>query len=138
MSRGLVISGDRQRSREEIFARAGRASAGFDALGIGQGDSVALMLRNDFPFLETTFAVGRLGAHAVPINWHFVADEVDHILQDSAAKAIVVHADLLPQIEAAIPEDVAVLVVETPVEIAAAYKVSEASARVPEGHIEGG
>jgi long-chain acyl-CoA synthetase len=136
MSRGLVISGDRQRSREEIFARAGRASAGFDALGVGPGDSVALMLRNDFPFLETTFAVGRLGAHAVPINWHFVADEVDHILQDSAAKAIVVHADLLPQIEAAIPEDVAVLVVETPVEIAAAYKVSEAAARVPEGRVD--
>ena len=136
MGQGLVISGDRQRSREEIFARAGRASTGFDALGVGPGDSVALMLRNDFPFLETTFAVGRLGAHAVPINWHFVADEVDHILQDSAAKAIVVHADLLPQIEAAIPEGVAVLVVETPVEIAAAYKLSEDAARVPEGMLD--
>jgi long-chain acyl-CoA synthetase len=136
MSQGLVISGDRQRTREEIFARANRVSTGFDALGVGPGDSVALMLRNDFPFLETTFAVGRLGAHAVPINWHFVADEVDHILQDSAAKAIVVHADLLPQIEAAIPEQVAVLVVETPVEIAAAYKVSETAARVPEGRVD--
>ena len=44
------------------------------------------MLRNDFPFLEVTFAVGRLGAHAVPINWHFVADEVEHILQDSGSQ----------------------------------------------------
>jgi long-chain acyl-CoA synthetase len=131
MQKGLIISGDRQRTREEIFARANRASTGFDAIGIGAGDSVALMLRNDFPFLEATFAVGRLGAHAVPINWHFRADETEHILRDSAARAIIVHADLLPQIEAAIPESVKVLVVETPPEIAAAYDIDEASARVP-------
>jgi len=116
MSRGLVISGDRKRTREELFARASRVSTGFDALGVGPGDSVALMLRNDFPFLEATFAVGRLGAHAVPINWHFLADETEHILRDSAAKVVVVHADLLPQIEAAIPAGVAVLVVATPPE----------------------
>ena len=132
MSQGLVISGDRQRTREEIFARASRVSTGFDAIGVGPGDSVALMLRNDFPFLEATFAVGRLGAHAVPINWHFVAEEVEHILHDSAAKVVIVHADLLPQIEAAIPEEVVVIVVATPPEIAAAYKVSAGSARVPD------
>ena len=135
MGQGLVTSGDRQRSREEIFARASRASTGFDGMGVGSGDAVALMLRNDFPFLETTFAVGRLGAHAVPINWHFVAAEVEHILRDSAAKAIIVHADLLPQIEAAIPEEVTVLVVATPPEIAAAYDVSDASARVPDDRV---
>jgi len=136
MTRGLLISGDRQRTREELFARASRASTGFDAIGVGPGDSVALMLRNDFPFLEATFAVGRLGAHCVPINWHFLADETEHILRDSAAKVIVVHADLLPQIEAAIPEGVAVLVVETPPEIAAAYRLNDASARVPEGRTD--
>jgi long-chain acyl-CoA synthetase len=132
MQQGLIISGERRRSRAEIFARASRAATGFDAIGIGPGDSVALMLRNDFPFLETTFAVGRLGAHAVPINWHFQADETEHILRDSAAKAIVVHADLLPQIEVAIPEAVKVLVVETPPEIAAAYGISDVNASVPD------
>ncbi len=132
MTQGLVISGERQRTREELFARASRVSSGFDELGIGPGDSVALMLRNDFPFFEATLAVGRLGAHAVPINWHFLADETEHILHDSAAKAIVVHADLLPQIEAAIPEHVEILVVATPPEIAAAYDVNESSARVPD------
>jgi len=130
MGQGLIVSGARQRTREEIFGRAARAATGFDAMGIGRGDSVALMLRNDFPCLEITFATGHLGAHAVPINWHFLCEETEHILRDSAAKAIVVHADLLPQIEAAIPEGVAVLVVATPPEIVAAYEVSDASARV--------
>ena len=132
MTKGLIISGDRERTREELFARAGRLSTGFDDLGIGPGDSVALMLRNDFPFFEVTVAVGRLGAHAVPVNWHFLAQETEHILRDSSAKAIVVHADLLPQIEAAIPENVKVLVVATPPEIVSAYGISEDFAGVPE------
>ncbi|MCH7869653.1 MAG: AMP-binding protein [Myxococcales bacterium] len=97
MTRGLIISGARQRTREEMFARANRVAGGFDAMGVGPGDSVAIMLRNDFPFLEASFAVGRLGAHAVPINWHFLADEARHILIDAGVKALVIHADLLPQ-----------------------------------------
>lgn len=136
MTKGLIISGERELSREQLFARASRLSTGFDELGIGPGDSVALMLRNDFPFFEVTVAVGRLGGHAVPINWHFLADETEHILRDSAAKAIVVHADLLPQIEAAIPENVKVLVVTTPPEIVGTYGVSESSARVPDGRTD--
>ncbi len=132
MGEGLIVSGTRQRARGEISARASRAATGFDEMGVGRGDSIALMLRNDFPYLEIAFAVGQLGAHAVPINWHFLAEETEHILRDSAAKAIIIHADILPQIEAAIPEGVAVLVVATPPEIAAAYDVSDALARVPD------
>ena len=64
MKPGTIISGDRQLSRERLFERAGRASSGFDALGVRAGDAVAIMLRNDFPFFEATFAAGRLGAHA--------------------------------------------------------------------------
>ena len=60
MGEGLVISGDRRRTREALLARSNRASTGFDAIGVGPGDSVALMLRNDFPFFEATFAAGRL------------------------------------------------------------------------------
>lgn len=136
MTKGLIISGKRQLTREAMLARASRLSTGFDELGIGSGDSVALMLRNDFPFFEVTVAVGRLGAHAVPINWHFLADEAEHILHDSAAKAIVVHADLLPQIVRAIPENVKVLVVATPLEIVNAYGVKGSASLVPQGRTD--
>ena len=136
MEAGMLISGERQRSRVELFERAGRASAGFDSLGVGAGDCVAIMLRNDFPFFEATFAAGRLGAHAVPINWHYMAEETGHILRDSGAKVLVIHADLLPQIEGAVPEGVSVLVVATPPEVAAAYGIDAESAAVPGGELD--
>ncbi len=132
MKPGSIISGDRVLSRERLFERASRAASGFDSLGVGMGDAVAIMLRNDFPFFEVTFAVGRLGAHAVPINWHYMGEETEHILRDSGAKALVVHADLLPQIENHLPGDLAVLVVATPEEIARAYAIEPEVTLVPD------
>lgn len=118
-----VTSGERFRSWAEIQANAARAAGGFTALGVGEDDSVALMLRNDFATFEANMAAGQLGAYAVPINWHFTADEAGYVLRDCAAKALIVHADLLAQIASGIPADVKVLVVPTPPEIGDAYGV---------------
>ncbi len=136
MKPGSIVSGERILSREDMFGRASQASTGFDTLGVGSGDAVAIMLRNDFPFFEATFAAGRLGAHAVPINWHYMGEETEHILRDSGAKALVIHADLLPQVEGQLPEEATVLVVATPPEIAEAYGIDPEHARVPAGHLD--
>jgi long-chain acyl-CoA synthetase len=136
MTAGTIVSGDRVLPRERLFERASRASTGFDALGVAAGDAVAIMLRNDFPFFEATFGAGRLGAHAVPINWHYMSEETGHILEDSGAKVLVIHADLLPQIAGAVPDGVTVLVVATPPEIAAAYGIPAEQAEVPAGALD--
>jgi long-chain acyl-CoA synthetase len=130
-----VTSGERFRSWTEIQANAARGAGGFAALGIGEDDSVALMLRNDFATFEANIAAGQLGAYAVPINWHFTADEAGYILRDCAAKALVVHADLLAQIAPGIPAGVKVLVVSTPPEIGDAYGVP-AEKRVPPAGVQ--
>ncbi|HUK89021.1 MAG TPA: acyl-CoA synthetase [Blastocatellia bacterium] len=119
----------------QLMERITRASAGFESLGVGFEDTVALLLRNDFPFFEASLAANFLGAHAVPINWHFQADECRYILEDSRAKVLVVHADLLPQIAPAIASDLHVLVVPTPEEIQAAYAIPEAACAPPAGSV---
>ena len=101
------------------------------ALGVGEDDSVALMLRNDFATFEANMAAGQLGAYAVPINWHFTPEEAGYILADCRAKALVIHADLLPQIASGIPADMKVLVVPTPPEIGDAYGVPAEAPRRP-------
>ena len=106
-----VASGERFRSWPEIQANAARAAGGLRALGVGEDDSVALMLRNDFPTFETNMAASQLGAYAVPINWHFTPEEAGYILSDCAAKVLVAHSDLLARIESGIPAGVKVLVV---------------------------
>ena len=84
-----VTSGERFRSWPGIQANAARAAGGFAALGVGEDDSVALMVRNDFATFEANMAAGQLGAYAVPINWHFTAEEAGYILADCRARVLV-------------------------------------------------
>ncbi|MBS0223396.1 MAG: AMP-binding protein [Proteobacteria bacterium] len=128
-----VTSGERFRGWAEIQANAARGAGGFAALGIGEDDGIALMLRNDFATFEVNMAAGQLGAYPVPINWHFTAEETGYILRDCAAKVLVVHADLLAGIASGIPAGVTVLVVPTPPEIGDAYGVPTEKRAPPPG-----
>ena len=84
---------DRFLSRPTLQARARQAAGGFAGMGLGAGDTVALLMRNDLAFLEASLAAAHIGAYAVPLNWHATAADVAYILQDCQAKALVAHAD---------------------------------------------
>ena len=119
-----VTAGERFRSWADIQANAcARCQRALPPSGSAVDDSVALMLRNDFPTFEVNMAAGQLGVYAVPINWHFTPEEAGYILADSGAKVLVARSDLLAQIAGGVPANVKVLVVPTPEEIAAAYNV---------------
>jgi long-chain acyl-CoA synthetase len=130
---GRVISGERDISREMLLGRALRAAGGFAALGVAPGDTIALVLRNDFPFVEASYAAQMLGAYCVPVNWHGKAPEIGHVLRDCGAKIIVAHADLLPQVLPVLPGGVTLLTVPTPPEIAKAYGLAPEQCRAPAG-----
>jgi long-chain acyl-CoA synthetase len=106
-----VRCGARSCTYAQLFERALRAATALHSLGVSAGDRVALLLRNSLEFLEASIATAPLGASAVPINWHWRGEEIAHVLRDSKAKALVVHADLWPAIAASVPRDVAVLAV---------------------------
>jgi long-chain acyl-CoA synthetase len=133
---GDLISGGRRLSLEALAERAARAASGLASLGISRGDLVALYLRNDFPFFEASQAAGLLGAYPTPVNWHYTPDEAAYLFENSGAKAIVIHADLVEPIREALPPGVPVLVVPTPPEIAEAYGID--AAPVPPGMTEWG
>lgn len=132
----MIISGERQISYPEIRERAAKAAGGFKSLGLHAAASVGMMLRNDFAFFEASTAASMLGAFVVPINWHLKSEEVAYILADSGARILVCHADLLPQISDGIPDDIQVLVVKTPPEIAAAFGIADDLTQVPAGCID--
>jgi long-chain acyl-CoA synthetase len=130
---GLLISGARSLTHEALCARVARAASVLAERGIGRGDVAAFCLRNDFPIFEGAYATAMLGAYAVPMNWHFKAAEAGHVLRDSGAKVLVIHADLLPAISDSIPPGVSVLQVATPPEIARAYGIPDEACKVPPG-----
>src|SRR5271156_3894105 len=89
-----IITADQTVTGDALFANARRAATGFTALGVGPGDTVALLLHNDITFFEAAFGAALVGAYAVPVNTHAASAEAEHILTDSGAKIVVAHTDL--------------------------------------------
>ncbi len=124
MAAGIQF-GDTFTPQAELLTRVAKAARGFVNSGVRRGDSVAIMLRNDVPFLEATLAARHLGAYPVPLNWHLQPEEARYILDNSEAKLLIIHADLLPQIQSGIPEHVQIFVVPTPETITGSYGLHE-------------
>jgi long-chain acyl-CoA synthetase len=127
------ILGETLVSGAELDTRAARAATGLRDNGIGPGDTVAWLLRNDIAIFEAVAAIQRVGATVIPVNWHFSAEEIVYVLKDSGAKAIVVHADLFARIEKELPPGILALVVPTPEAIQTAYKIDRELCIPPAG-----
>lgn len=95
----------------EVLARGTHLAGGLRRLGLQEGDVVAVLLRNDPVFADVIFACRTAGTYYCPINWHFTAEEVRFLLEDSGARVLIAHADLLPALRAVVPAGVAVLAV---------------------------
>ena len=96
---GDIVSDARRIDTAALDLRAARAASGLASLGVVRGDIIALFLRNDIAFFEASIAAGLIGAYPTPVNWHGTAEEARYIFENSGAKVIVVHADLLGPIQ---------------------------------------
>ncbi|MGM5024010.1 AMP-binding protein [Tardiphaga sp. 367_B4_N1_1] len=110
----IVVVGEQIRPKLQLMSRARQAATGFVELGVGENDAIALLLQNDFAFIEATQAAGAIGAYAVPLNWHASADEVAYMLRDCAPRVLVAHVDLIAAVRHVVPTNVEVLVVPSP------------------------
>lgn len=81
-------------SYRRLEAEVLRLSAGLHAIGIGQGDRVALWLSNRLTFVTLFLAIQRLGAVAVPLDVRLQHAEVGHALALCDAAALFFDADL--------------------------------------------
>ena len=93
----LVAAGD-------LLAAANQVVHGLRAMGLQQGDVVAMLLPNSIEVFELYLAVMQAGFYLVPINWHLVGPEIAYIVADSEAKAFVAHADFADNARAAAAE----------------------------------
>jgi long-chain acyl-CoA synthetase len=133
--RRRVVSGENSRSADQVSDRVGRIAAGLEQLGIGPGGAFAILMRNDISFLEACAGAARLGAYAVPLNWHLAPDEIAYVLADCEAKVLVAHADLLDLVPLNFlrGEDFTVIVSDTPDEVRSAYGIAPERCIAPVG-----
>ncbi|SOC49781.1 long-chain acyl-CoA synthetase [Blastococcus aggregatus] len=85
-----IRSAQGDRTFAELNARTNQLSRALRARGLQAGDSIALVSSNRPEFVETLYAAQRTGLRLTPVNWHLTADEINYILRDCGARAVVV------------------------------------------------
>ena len=73
----------------DIKAWSERLAAGLLAAGVQPGDHVAMLMANHPEFVAVKFAISRVGAVAVPINFLNRRDELGYVLRQSDAVLLV-------------------------------------------------
>jgi fatty-acyl-CoA synthase len=76
-------------SYAELEDRSARFARALRARGLGTGDHVAIVMENSRAYLEVAWAAQRSGLHYTAVNSHLHPAEVQYILDDSGAVAIV-------------------------------------------------
>ncbi len=93
---GLVDwASGRRFTYNELNERANRAGNLLARLGINGGDRIGILAKNGPEFMETFFGCSKLGIVVVPLNWRLVPDELEFILADSGAVALVFDDDFI-------------------------------------------
>ena len=88
-TRPYVITDTQTWTYSDIQAWSERLAAGLLAAGVQPGDHVAMLMANHPEFVAVKFAISRVGAVAVPINFLNRRDELGYVLRQSDAVLLV-------------------------------------------------
>ena len=99
-----VWDGEVRYSFAEIYGRVQRLAGALTGRGIGRGDRVGILDVNSHRYLEAYYACAHLGAVLVPLNARLSPRELDYVLNDAGARAMLVAAPFFDVFEAARPK----------------------------------
>jgi len=128
--------GDQEFSPEEMSTSSAKVAGAMALAGLKEGDTIALMMRNEPALMDVMLAARQLGLYFTPLNWHFKSEEAGYIVRDCGAKALFTHSDLFRQIEDGIPAEVSVFALRPHQLTIASYKVQESATSIPDRAVD--
>ena len=102
--REYLVAEGRRVSYAETEARANRLAHHLAAAGIGPGDHVGIYALNSAEWVETAWAVFKLRAVWVNINYRYVEDELRYLFANADLQALVHQRQFSPRVAALLPE----------------------------------
>lgn len=95
-----IVCGDHVRfDYRTLQERIGRLAGMLTALGVRQGDTVAVMDWDSNRYLESYFAVPMLGAVLMMVNIRLAPEQIAYTLNHSGARVLLVHREFLPVLD---------------------------------------
>ena len=89
---------DKTISFAELNIRANKLGNRLLSLGLGPNDKASLVMRNCSEYIEIVFALLKIGAIPVPINFRLVGEELAYIARNSDSKALILEEEFVEKI----------------------------------------
>jgi 3-oxocholest-4-en-26-oate---CoA ligase len=102
--REYLVADGKRRTYAELEARANQLAHHFAAQGIGPGDHVGIYAYNSVEWVETAWAVFKLRAIWININYRYVKDELRYLMGNADLKALVYQREFSPLVGALLSE----------------------------------
>ncbi len=112
-----VIHGEQQFSYRQFYERCRRLASALSRLGVGVGDTVAIMSPNTPPMLEAHYGVPMCGAVLNALNYRLDADTIAFILGHGEARVVLTDTEFSDVMSAAIAKldsDIVVVDIDDP------------------------
>src|ERR1700683_4736746 len=101
--REYLVADGKRRTYAEMEARANRLAHYLAAHGIGPGDHVGIYAYNSVEWVETAWAVFKLRAVWININYRYVKEELRYLLTHADLKALVHQREIPPLVAELLP-----------------------------------
>ena len=102
--REYIVAAGERRTYAQMEERANRLAHFLAAQGSGPGDHVGIYALNCVEWVETAWAVFKLRAVWININYRYVKEELRYLFTNADLVALVHQADFSPQVAALLPE----------------------------------
>lgn len=83
----------------ELNKRVNKLSHSLVSLGLKKGDKIAVLLENSIEIVEAYLAAAKTGMVIVPVHFRLVGREIKNIIDNSDAKALVVHDEFTETVD---------------------------------------
>ncbi len=90
-----IVSGEETTSWNELHSRARAVAGGLASLGVGKGDTVAIMLNNRTEFMPIDLGAVMLGAVPFSIYQTSSPEQITYVCSDAKARVAVVEKEFL-------------------------------------------
>ncbi len=102
--REYLVADGKRRTYAEMETRANQLAHYLAGRGIGPGDHVGIYAYNCVEWVETAWAVFKLRAVWININYRYVKDELRYLLSNADLRALVYAREFSPLVAALAPE----------------------------------
>ncbi|MDD5717536.1 MAG: long-chain-fatty-acid--CoA ligase [Sulfuricurvum sp.] len=93
-SKKVIFIEDSTYTYRQFLESVDRLARGLELIGVEAHDKVALICPNSFEFVQSVFAISKLGAVIVPINTMLKNEEYRYIMADCGAKVLITASKL--------------------------------------------